>query len=132
MEALKTALLLVVVLVPFFLTLDYFGLMVTKSGYRGVGNTMGTPTKFWGEYRNLCGSVSKRFRIAGKYMTLSLQLEAVSGSARVEILGPNKEILYIWSYCSSLSEQIDCRNWTHCTVRITSENFCGKFDISLQ
>ncbi len=132
MEALQTALLLAVVLIPFFLVLDYFGLMVIKSGYRGVGNTMGTPTKFRGEYRNLCGSVSKRFRIAGKYTTLSLRLEAGSGSASVEILGPNRIALYSWPFCSSLSEQIDCRNWTHCTVRITSENFCGKFDISLQ
>lgn len=132
MEVLKTALLLAVVLIPFFLTLNFLGLMVTKSGSFSIGNAMGTPTRFWGEYQHMSGYVSKRFRIAGKYMTLSLQLEAVSGSARVEILGPNKEILYIWSYCSSLSEQIDCRNWTHCTVRITSENFCGKFDISLQ
>ena len=131
MEALKTALLLVVVLVPFFLTLDYFGLMVTKSGYREVGNTMGTPTKFWGEYRNLCGSVSKRFRIAGKYTTLSFRLEAVSGSASLEVLGPNKVVMYSWHYCTSLTEQIDCRNWANCTVRIASEDFTGKFSISL-
>ena len=32
MEALKTALLLAVVLVPLFLTLNYFGLMVMKAG----------------------------------------------------------------------------------------------------
>ena len=131
MESWKVLPLLAVILGPLFYLLHRFGFMVVKSG-TFFGSAMGTPTRFRGEYRHLCGSVSKRFRIAGKYAALSLRLEAVSGSARVEILGPNKEILYIRSYCSSLSEQTDCRNWTHCTVRITSENFCGKFDISLQ
>lgn len=132
MEAFKTALLLVVVLVPVFLTLHYFGLMVTKSGTFMMGNAMGTPTRFWGGYQHMSGYVSKNFRITKKASTLSLRLEAASGSARVEILGPNKAIWYSWSFCSSLSEQIDCREMERCKVRIASEDFCGKFDITLQ
>ena len=46
----------------FFCTLHYFGLMVVKSGTY-TGFAAGTPTRFWGEYRYLCGSVSKNFQI---------------------------------------------------------------------
>ena len=123
--------LLAVILGPLFYLLHRFGFMVVKSGTFS-GSAMGTPTRFWGEYRHLCGSVSKRFRIAGKYAALSLQLEAVSGSARVEVLGPNKVAMYSWSFYSSLSERIDCGGMESCTVRVSSEDFCGKFDISLQ
>lgn len=123
--------LLAVILVPLFCLLHRLGFMVVKSG-TFFGNAMGTPTRFWGEYRHLCGSVSKRFRIAGKYTALSLQLEATSGSAKVEVLGPNKAVLYSWNFCRSLSERIDCGGMGSCTVRISSEDFCGKFDISLQ
>ena len=48
MEALKTALLPAAVLIPTFLTLNYFGLMVMKFSFFSVGNAMGTPTRFWG------------------------------------------------------------------------------------
>lgn len=123
--------LLAVILVPLFCLLHRLGFMVVKSG-TFFGNAMGTPTRFWGEYRHLCGSVSKRFRIAGKYTALSLQLEATSGSAKLEVLGPNKAVLYSWNFCRSLSERIDCGGMRSCTVRISSEDFCGKFDISLQ
>lgn len=114
-----------------FWTLHYFGLMVVKSGTY-TGGAMGTSTRFWGEYRYLCGTVSKNFRVSQKYSALTVRLEACSGSARVEILGPNKEILYTWYVCGSLEKQVDCQDIRTCKVRITSEDFCGKFDISLQ
>lgn len=131
MESWKILPLLALILGPLFYLLHHFGLMVVKSG-TFFGNAMGTPTRFWGEYRHLCGSVSKRFRIAGKYTALSLQLEAVSGSAKVEVQGPNKVVLYSWSVCSSLSERIDCGGMESCTVRVSSENFAGKFSITLE
>lgn len=131
MESWKMLPLLAVILVPLFCLLHRFGFMVVKSG-TFFGSAMGTPTRFWGEYRRLCGSVSKRFRIAGKYAALSLQLETVSGSAKVEVLGPNKAILYSWNLCSSLSERIDCGGMTSCTVRVASEDFAGKFLITLE
>ncbi len=65
-------------------------------------------------------------------LPISLRLEAVSGSAKVEVLGPNKAVWYSWNFCCSLSEQIDCRGIRNCTVRISAEDFCGKFDILLQ
>lgn len=114
-----------------FWTLHYFGLMVVKSGTY-TGGAMGTSTRFWGEYRYLCGTVSKNFRVSQKYSALTVRLEVDSGSARVEILGPNKEILYTWYACGSLEKQVDCRELRTCKVRIASENFGGKFDILLQ
>lgn len=131
MEALKTLLLLAVVMGPLFYALHRLGFLVVKSG-TFFGGAMGTPTRFWGEYRHLCGTVSKRFRISRKYSALSIQLEAVSGSANVEILLPGGSALYSWHFCSSLAEQVDCGEFADCTVRITSENFAGKFLISLE
>lgn len=131
MEFWKMLPLLAVILGPLFYLLHRFGFMVVKSG-TFFGSAMGTPTRFRGEYRHLCGSVSKRFRIAGKYAALSLQLEAASGSAKVEVLGPNKAVLYSWNFCSSLSERIDCGGMGSCTVRVASEDFAGKFSITLE
>ena len=114
-----------------FWTLNYFGLLVVKSGTY-TGGAMGTSTRFWGEYRHLCGTVSKNFRVSQKHTALTVRLEAASGSANVDVLGPNKAVLYTWYVCGSLEKQVDCRDIRTCKVRITSEDFCGKFDISLQ
>lgn len=59
-------------------------------------------------------------------------MEAVSGSAKLEFLGPNKAVLYRWYFCSSLEKKIYCRHLASCTVRITAENFAGKFLITLE
>ena len=115
-----------------FWAMHHFGLMVVKSGAFLLGGAMGTRVRFWGEYQRMCGSVSKNFRVSPKHTTLTLRLEAVSGSARVEVSGPNKAVWYSWNFCCSLSEQIDCRGIRNCTVRISAEDFCGKFDILLQ
>ena len=131
MEALKTLLLLAVVMVPSFFALHRLGFLVVKSG-SFWGGAMGTPTRFWGNYRHLCGSVSKRFRISPKHSVLSLQLEADSGNANIEILLPGSAALYSWHFCTSLLEQVDCREIGNCTVRVTSENFAGKFQVSLE
>lgn len=114
-----------------FWTLNYFGLLVVKSGTY-TGGAMGTSTRFWGEYRHLCGTVSKNFRVSQKHTALTVRLEAASGSANVDVLGPNKAVLYTWYVCGSLEKQVDCRDIRTCKVRITSEDFCGKFDISRQ
>ena len=114
-----------------FWTLHYFGLMVVKSGTY-TGGAMGTSTRFWGEYRYLCGTVSKNFCISQKRSALAVRLEVYSGSARVEILGSDKVVLYSWYACGSLEKQVDCRGLRVFRVRIASEDFCGKFDISLQ
>ena len=114
-----------------FWTLHYFGLMVVKSGTY-TGGAMGTSTRFWGEYRYLCGTVSKNFRVSQKHTALTVRLETAAGSANVDVLGPNKAVLYTWYACGSLEKQVDCRDIRTCKVRITSEDFCGKFDISLQ
>lgn len=114
-----------------FWTLHYFGLMVVKSGTY-TGGAMGTSTRFWGEYRYLCGTVSKNFRVSQKHTALTVRLETASGSANVDVLGPNKAVLYTWYACGSLEKQVDCQDIRTCKVRITSEDFCGKFDISLQ
>ncbi len=132
MEALKTALLPAAVLIPTFLTLNYFGLMVMKFSFFSVGNAMGTPTRFWGEYRHMNGHVSKSFRITKKYSELFIQVEPVSGGAQVEVLGQNGGVLYDWNIRWPMEWKIDCRNMERCKVRITSEDFCGKFDIILQ
>lgn len=114
-----------------FWTLHYFGLMVVKSGTY-TGGAMGTSTRFWGEYRYLCGTVSKNFRVSQEHTALTVRLETCSGSVNVDVLGPNKAVLYTWYVCGSLEKQVDCRDIRTCKVRITSEDFCGKFDISLQ
>lgn len=127
----KSALLLLALLPPLFYALHYFGFLVSKSG-SFYGGASGTPTRFQGEFRHLCGTVSKRFRIAGKYAALSIHLEAVSGSASVEVLLPGGVPLYSRHFCSTLAEQVSCREIPACTVRITSEDFAGKFLISLE
>ena len=132
MEAWKTALLLIAVLVPLFLTLNYFGLMVIKSGAFYFGNSMGTLSRFWGQYRSLNGYVSKNFWIANKYRTMSIQVEPVSGSADVEVLDQNGNVLHSWKAILPLDRQIDCRDLKRCKVRISSRDFAGKFLISLQ
>lgn len=132
MEALQTALLLAAVLIPFFLALNHFGLMVTKSGTFWMGNAMGTPTRFWGEYRHMSGHVSKNFRITRNHSMLFIQVEPDSGSARVEVLGPGGAVLSDWNICCPTEREIVCRDLKRCKVRITSSNFSGKFDISLQ
>ena len=131
MRALETALLLVVVLVPLFLTLNYFGLMLIKSG-TFWGNAMGTPSRFWGQYRHLNGYVSKNFRITGKYSTMSIQVEPISGSADVEVLDQNGKVLYNWKAILPLERQVSCQDLKRCKVRISSRDFAGKFLISLQ
>ena len=55
-----------------------------------------------------------------------------TGGASVEVLGPGKVPLYSRYACGSMEERIDCRDLKTFRVRITSENFCGKFDISLE
>ena len=93
---------------------------------------MGSLSRFWGEYRHLSGSVSKNFWIARKYSTLSVQVEPVSGSVDVEVLGRNGVVLYNCKVGWPVVREIDCRGLTRCKVRITSQNFAGKFLISLQ
>lgn len=124
-------LLLLVTLVLCFLTLHYFGLMVVKCGSYW-GNALATPAKFWGEYRHLSGYVSKNFRVSAKYCTLAVQVEPVSGSADVEVLDTNGNILYTWKAVCPLEREIDCRDLKRCKVRLSSQNFAGKFLISLQ
>ena len=114
-----------------FYMLHYFGLLVVKSGTY-TGGAMGTSNRFWGEYRYFCGTVSKNFRASPKQTGLTLRLEVLSGGARVEVLGPGKVPLYSRYACGSMEERIDCRDLKTFRVRITSENFCGKFDISLE
>lgn len=114
-----------------FCTLHYFGLMVVKSGTY-TGFAAGTPTRFWGEYRYLCGSVSKNFRLSPKHTTLTVRLEVLSGSASIEVLGPNKATLCTWYACGVLEKQVECRDFQAFRVRVTSKSFCGKFDISLE
>lgn len=115
-----------------FYALNYFGMLVSKSGTFLLGGAMGTRDRFWGEYQRMCGAVSKNFRISQKRSALAVRLEVYSGSARVEILGPDKAVLYSWHACGSLEKQVDCRGLRSCKVRVASEDFCGKFDISLQ
>ncbi len=132
MKPWEPALLLVAVLVPLFLTLNYFGLMVIKSGTFYMGNAMGTLSRFWGQYRHLNGYVSKNFWIAGRYSTLSIQVEPVSGSADVEVLDQNGNVLHSWKAVWPLEREISCQDLKRCKVRITSRDFAGKFLISLQ
>lgn len=115
-----------------FYTLNCFGMLVSKSGTFLLGGAMGSRDRFWGEYQRMCGAVSKNFRISQKHSALTVRMEVYSGGANVEILGPNKEVLYSWYACGSLEKQVDCQGFRTCKVRITSEDFCGKFDISLQ
>lgn len=115
-----------------FYMLNHFGMLVSKSGTFLLGGAMGTRDRFWGEYQRMCGAVSKNFRVLQKHSVLTVRLEVYSGSARVEILGPSKAVLYSWYACGSLEKQVDCRDLRTCTVRIASEDFCGKFDITLQ
>lgn len=115
-----------------FYMLNCFGMLVSKSGAFLLGGAMGTRDRFWGEYQRMCGTVSKNFRVSQKHTALTVRLEVCSGSANVEVLGPNKAVLYTWYACGSLEKQVDCRDIRTCKVRITSEDFCGKFDISLQ
>lgn len=115
-----------------FYALNAFGMLVSKSGTFLLGGAMGTRDRFWGEYQRMCGTISKNFRITSQYTVLTVRLETCSGSARVEILGSNKAVLYAWHACGSLEKQVDCRELRTCRVRITSEDFCGKFDIFLQ
>lgn len=131
MEALKAALLLVAVLVPLFLILNYFGLLVVRSG-TFFGGAAGSLTSFRGQYRSLCGYVSKNFWIASKYNTMSIQVEPVSGSADVEIRDAKGLVLYAWKACLPLEREINCRELRRCKVRIASRDFAGKFLISLQ
>ena len=132
METWKMALLLAAVLIPFFLALNYFGLMVTKAGSFWMGNAMGTPTRFWGEYRHMSGYVSKNFRVRKRFSKLFIQVEPVSGSARVEVLGQNGGVLCDWNICWPAEREIDCRDLGRCKVRITSQDFAGKFQIDLR
>ena len=83
-------------------------------------------------YSGRCGTVSKNFRASPKQTGLTLRLEVLSGGASVEVLGPGKVPLYSRYACGSMEERIDCRDLKTFRVRITSENFCGKFDISLE
>lgn len=115
-----------------FYTLNYFGMLVSKSGTFLHGGAMGSRDRFWGEYQRMCGAVSKNFRVSQKHSALIIRLEVYSGSAKVEILGPNKEVLYTWYACGSLEKKVDCGSLRTCKVRIASEDFCGKFDIALQ
>lgn len=115
----------------FFYALNYFGMLVSKSGTFLLGGATGTRDRFWGEYQRMCGAVSKNFRISQKRSALTVRLEVCSGSARVEILGPDKAVLYSWHACGSLEKQVDCRELRTCKVRVASEDFCGKFDILL-
>lgn len=130
MEALKAALLLTVVLVPLFLALNYFGLLVVRSG-TFFGGATGSLTVFQGKYQRLCGSVSKNFWISSKYHTMSIQVEPVSGSAGVEIRDAKGLVLYAWKACLPLEREINCRELRRCKVRITSQDFAGKFLIAL-
>lgn len=123
--------LLALILGPLFYLLHRFGFMVVKSG-TFFGGAMGTPTRFWGEYRRMCGTVSKNFRISPKHTLLTVRVEALSGSAKVEILGPGQVALYAWYVCGSLEKEVGCQGLQTCKVRVSSEDFCGKFDISLQ
>ena len=115
-----------------FYALNHFGMLVSKSGAFLLGGAMGTRDRFWGEYQRLCGAVSKNFLISQNHSALTVRLEVYSGSARVEILGPDKVVLYSWYACGSLEKQVDCGGLRTCKVRIASEDFCGKFDIALQ
>lgn len=115
-----------------FYMLNYFGILVSKSGTFLLGGAMGTRDRFWGEYQRMCGTVSKNFRVSQKHSALAVRLEVHSGSVNVEILGPNKAVLYTWYACGPLEKQVDCRDIRTCKVRITSEDFCGKFDFLLQ
>lgn len=130
-ESGKTFLLLAVTLIPLFLALHYFGLLVVKSGIY-FGNAMGTSSKFWGRFRRLDGYVSKNFRISDKYSTLSIQVEPVSGSADVDVLDQNGNILHNWKVCWPFDREIDCRDLKRCKIRITSRDFAGKFLVALQ
>ena len=131
MEFWETALLLVVLLVPFFLILHYFGLMIVKSG-SFWGNAMGTTTRFWGEYRHLSGYVSKNFRVSGKHTSLRVRVEPVSGYADVEVLDEKGIVRCRWKAILPLEREVDCRDLRRCKVRIASQDFAGQFDISLQ
>lgn len=132
MQYWESMLLMAVGMGLLFWALHYFGLMVVRSGAFLRGGVMGTRNRFWGEYQGMCGTVSKNFRISQKRSALAVRLEVYSGSARVEILGSDKVVLYSWYACGSLEKQVDYRELRTCKVRIASENFCGKFDILLQ
>lgn len=124
-------LLLAATFIPLFLAMYYFGLLVVKSGTY-FGSAAGTPSKLWGNYRYLSGYVSKNFRISDKYSALSIQMEPAAGSADVEVLDQNGNVLHSWKACGHFTREVSCRDLKRCKVRITSRNFAGKFLVALQ
>ena len=118
------------ILVPLFLLLYHFGWMTVKRGIY-IGGVMGTPTKFWGNYRLLSGFASKSFRISDKYSTLSIRIEPVSGTADVEVLDQNGNVLHNWNVGGRFVREVGCRELKRCKVRISSRDFAGKFLVAL-
>ena len=128
----ESLLVLAIGLPLLFFTLSRSGLLVVKSCSCLYGAVMGTVTRFWGEYQNMCCYVSKNFRISPKYTALIVRLEISSGSVDLEVLGPNGSALYEWYICGSFVKEIECKDIKACKIRITSSGFSGKFDISMQ
>lgn len=118
-----------VLLLPLFWLLNYFGLAVRKTVLFGAGNFFPFPTSWRGSFHILTGTLARNFRVFSGYDRLSVVVEGISGTLEVEI--SDGEVLFS-RQGRIFSGEIPLAGHKRLRCRVRGEEFRGKVRIEMK
>lgn len=130
----KIALVLAAVLIPLVFILYYFGFGVTRAGIFILNASYSLPTRWEGRLSDASGYMRRNFAVFKKYSTLSVEVDAISGSMEFEVKAPDGSLLTpsSGSYGRDAGLLFDVDRLKRCSVTLRMDRFSGAFRVALQ
>ena len=131
MVPIYTVLIVLLIVLPLFWALHYFGFLVTRMGVSILSVYTSLPTHWEGHFDSSTLFLRRNFVTWGKYQMLSIQSDAEVGTIEFEVKTPNGNILSP-AYSTNDSTLFDVSGLKRCSVTLQMDHFRGSFFITLQ